>query len=92
MCCINNKSNHQHYPSLCLDEGFRISHHHCIDLGRGDRLTILSHVQSPAVDDIRDLLCAKSSVSLCKDVQYGFFYLHLHSLDEMVTNSSFPSI
>ena len=61
-------------------------------LGGGDWPAVLSHVQLPAVDDLRYLLGAKASVSLGKDVQYGFFYLHFQSLDEMVTNSTFPSI
>lgn len=87
-----NLSDHKHYPTLGLDEGVRMLHCNGIYLGGGDWPAVLSHVQLPAVDDIRYLLGAKASVSLCKDVQYGFFYLHFQSLDEMVTNSTFPSI
>ena len=87
-----NLSDHKHYPSLGLDEGVRMLHYNGIYLGGGDWPAVLSHVQLPSVDDIRYLLGAKASVSLCKDVQYGFFYLHFQSLDEMVTNSTFPSI
>ena len=87
-----NLSNHQHYPSLGLDEGVRMLHCNGIYLGGGDWPAVLSHVQLPAVDDIRYLLGAKASVSLGKDIQYGFLYLHFQSLDEMVTNSTFPSI
>lgn len=75
-----------------LDESVRVAHVHGIDLGRSHRQAVLSNVQLPAVDDIRDLLRAKAPVTFCKDIQYGFFYLHLHSLDEIVTNSTFPSI
>ena len=87
-----NLSDHKHYPTLGLDECVRMLHCNGIYLGGGDWPAVLSHVQLPAVDDIRYLLGAKASVSLCKDVQYGFFYLHFQSLDEMVTNSTFPSI
>ena len=87
-----NLSDHKHYPTLGLDEGVRILHCNGIYLGGGDWLAVLSHVQLPAVDDLRYLLGAKASVSLGKDVQYGFLYLHFQSLDEMVTNSTFPSI
>lgn len=87
-----NLSDHKHYPTLGLDEGVRMLHCNGIYLGGGDWPAVLSHVQLPAVDDIRYLLGAKASVSLCEDVQYGFFYLHFQSLDEMVTNSTFPSI
>ena len=87
-----NLSDHKHYPTLGLDEGVRMLHCNGIYLGGGDWPAVLSHVQLPAVDDIRYLLGAKASVSLGKDVQYGFLYLHFQSLDEMVTNSTFPSI
>ena len=87
-----NLSNHKHYPTLGLDEGVRMLHCNGVYLGGGDWPAVLSHVQLPAVDDIRYLLGAKASVSLGKDVQYGFLYLHFQSLDEMVTNSTFPSI
>ena len=92
MCMLSIESNHQHYPTLGLDEGVRVLHYNGIYLGGGDWPAVLSHVQLPAVDNLRYLLGAKASVSLCKDVQYGFFYLHFQSLDEMVTNSTFPSI
>lgn len=67
---------------------------HCngIYLGGGDWLAVLSYMQLPAVDDIRYLLGAKTSAPLSKNIQYGFLYLHFQSLDEMVTNSTFPSI
>ena len=87
-----NLSDHKHYPTLGLDEGVRMLHCNGIYLGGGDWPAVLSHVQLPAVDDIRYLLGAKASVSLGKDIQYGFLYLHFQSLDEMVTNSTFPSI
>ena len=87
-----NLSDHKHYPTLGLDECVRMLHYNGVYLGGGDWPAVLSHVQLPAVDDIRYLLCAKSSVSLGKNIQYGFFYLHFQSLDEMVTNSTFPSI
>ena len=92
MCMLSIESNHQHYPTLGLDEGVRMLHCNGIYLGGGDWPAVLSHVQLPAVDDIRYLLGAKASVSLGKDIQYGFLYLHFQSLDEMVTNSTFPSI
>ena len=87
-----NLSDHKHYPTLGLDEGVRMLHCNGIYLGRGDWTAVLSHVQLPAVDDIRYLLGAKASAPLCKNIQYGFLYLHFQSLDEMVTNSTFPSI
>ena len=87
-----NLSDHKHYPTLGLDEGVRMLHCNGIYLGGGDWPAVLSHVQLPAVDDLRYLLGAKASVSLGKDIQYGFLYLHFQSLDEMVTNSTFPSI
>ena len=87
-----NLSDHKHYPSLGLDEGVRMLHCNGIYLGGGDWPSVLSHVQLPAVDDLRYLLGAKASVSLGKDVQYGFLYLPFESLDEMVMNCTFPSI
>lgn len=92
MFMLSIESNHQHYPSLGLDEGVRMLHYNGIYLGGGDWPAVLSHVQLPAVDDIRYLLGAKATAPLGKDVQYGFLYLHFQSLDEMVTNSTFPSI
>lgn len=67
---------------------------HCngIYLGGGDWPAVLSHVQLPAVDDIRYLLGAKASAPLGKNIQYGFLYFHFQSLDEMVTKSAFPAI
>ena len=85
-------SNHQHYPSLRFDEGIRVAHYNGIYLGRGDRLTILSNVQSPAVDNFRDLFGPQASAPLCKYIQYGFLDFHCQSFDEMLTNSTFPSI
>lgn len=87
-----NLSDHKHYPSLGLDEGVRMLHCNGIYLGGGDWPAVLSHVQFPAVDDIRYLLGAKASSPLCKNIQYGFLYFHFQSLDEMVTKSAFPAI
>lgn len=92
MFMLSIESNHQHYPSLGLDESVRMLHYNGIYLGGGDWPAVLSHVQLPAVDDIRYLLGAKTSAPLSKNIQYGFLYLHFQSLDEMVTNSTFPSI
>ena len=53
---IINTLYHQHYPSLGLDEGVRVVHHHGIDLCRSNRLAVLAQMQLPAVDDTHYLL------------------------------------
>ena len=54
-----------------------VSHCHCIHLGAGHRLTVLSDMQLTTVYDLRDLLCPQSPVALRKDIHYGFFYFHV---------------
>ena len=89
---LNYFSDYQHDPALVLNEGVRVMHHYGIDLGGCHRLTVLADVQLPAVDDIRYLFGPEASSPFGKDVQYGFLYLHLQRPDEMVTNSTVPSI
>lgn len=92
MFMLSIESNHQHYPSLGLDEGVRMLHCNGIYLGGGDWPAVLSYMQLPAVDNLRYLLGAKATAPLCKNIQYGFLYFHFQSLDEMVTKSAFPAI
>ncbi len=73
-------SNHQHYPSFCLDKHIGIATDNGINLFGRNRLPILADMQALAVYHFRNLFRPHPSILTCKAIKYSFFDFHLFSI------------
>jgi len=80
-------SNHQHYPSFCLNKHIGITTNHRINLIGSDGLTILANMQALAVNHFRNLFSPHPSVLTCEAIKYGFFYFHHFSNKDSATTT-----
>ena len=68
---------HQHNPSFCFDKHIGITTDNGINLFGRNRLSILTDMQSLAINHFRNLFSSHPPVLSSEAVKYGFFDFHI---------------